>query len=155
MPSWGGCGVAALHAGAGGEHDVAVTHGLADEDNFELEQSSRGERSWAEEVDARGANVAGHESDRKLFGDMVNAAQAQGKLERGARVNAVLRVNADSVRGHAGKATGLLVCAERGQTQRRQRCSVGRGLGNDLWSGGKQGLIPLCIAFGVLRQGQH
>src|ERR1700688_4613080 len=69
VPTGSGGGFGALHVSAGGEHDVAVTHGLADENDFELEQSSHGERPGAEEVDARRADVPGNQSDWKFRGD--------------------------------------------------------------------------------------
>src|SRR6202521_1467089 len=141
VPTGSGGGFGALHVSAGGEHDVAVTHGLADENDFELEQSSHGERPGAEEVDAGRADVPGNQSDWKFLGDGVNAAQAQRELEGGARICAVLWVNANSVCGYAGEAPGMGVRRERGQMYRRKR----RGVGTHLRSDREHGPSLRCI----------
>jgi hypothetical protein len=59
---------------SGGEKNATVTHRLADENDIDLERSSDGEGSWAEEVDASRAYVAGNQSDWKFLGDIVDAA---------------------------------------------------------------------------------
>src|SRR6266436_3503132 len=106
VPTRRGRGVGALHVRAGGEHDVTLPHRLADENDFELERRSDGERPGAEEVDARRADIAGNQCYGKILGYAVDAAQSQGELEGGARVNAVFRVNTNRVCGHAGEAAG-------------------------------------------------
>jgi hypothetical protein len=116
VPTRSGCGVAALHVSARREHDVAVPHGLADENDLELEDRTGRERPRTKEANPGGADVAGHKSDGKLFGDVVNAAQAQRQLEGGTWVDAMLRVHADGVSGYACETPGLPLRGERGQT---------------------------------------
>src|SRR5712664_612004 len=119
VPSRRGGGFAALHVSSGGEDNVAVAHRLANENDFYLERGADGERFGAKEVDAGGADVAGNQSDGKFFGDIVDATQSQGKLKGGARVFAVLRMNADGVSGDACEAAGLTLYCERRQMQMR------------------------------------
>ncbi len=109
----------ALHVSSSVENNIAVAHGLADENDFYIKRSADGERFGAKEVDAGGADVSRNESDGKFLGDVVDAAQSQGKLKRGARVFAVLRMNADRVSGDACEAARLSLCRERSQTQMR------------------------------------
>ena len=147
VPTGRGGGFTALHVSCGGEDNVTVPHGLADENDFDFEQSPGGKRFRAEEVDARGADITGDESDGKFLGDVVNTAQAQGELEGGARIDAVLRVNANGVRGHAGEAAGLRARRERAQTRWGHHGSVGRGVGNYLRSGSEEGQSFRCTFF--------
>src|ERR1700738_2463659 len=51
VPTGHGRGFAALHVSPGGEKNATVTHGLADENDIDLERSSDGEGPWAEEID--------------------------------------------------------------------------------------------------------
>jgi len=110
IPSGRSGGFAALHVSSGGEDNVAVAHRLADENDFYLERGADGERFGTKEVDAGGADVSGNESDGKTLGDVVDAAQSQRKLKGGARVFAVLRMNADRVSGDACEAARLILC---------------------------------------------
>jgi hypothetical protein len=109
VPTGHGRGFAALHVSSGGEKNATATHGLADEDDIDLERSSDGERPWAEEVDASRTDVAGDQSDWKFLEDIVDAAQSQRELQCGARVFAVLGENANGMSGDAGKPAGLSV----------------------------------------------
>lgn len=118
-PSGRGSGLTTLHASSGGENNAPAPHGLADENDFYLERGADDERFGAKEIDAGGADVSRNESDGKFLGDVVDAAQSQGKLKGGARVFAVLGMNADSVRGDTGEAARLSLRRERRQTQMR------------------------------------
>jgi hypothetical protein len=119
VPSGRGGGFAALHMSPGGEHYVAVAHRLADENDFYLERGADGERSGAKEVDACRADVTRNQSDGKFLGDIVDAAQSQRKLKGGARVFAVLRMNADGVGGDACEAARVSLWRIRRQMQMR------------------------------------
>jgi len=66
--------LAALHVSSSGENYVAVPHGLADEDDFDLQRSANDEVPRTQEIDTGGADVASDERDGKIFGYMVNAA---------------------------------------------------------------------------------
>jgi len=103
VPAGGGGGFATLDVGAGGQDHIALAHGLADQDDFNFDGGSDGQRAGAEKVDAGGADVASNQGDGKIFGDFVDAAQAQGKFQGGARVFAMLGMDADGVSGHASE----------------------------------------------------
>ena len=107
VPTGRGGGFTALHVSRGGEDNVTVPHGLADENDFYLQRGANGERSGTEEVNACRADVAGNQSNGKFLRDVADAAQSQREPEGGARVFAVLRMNADGVGGHACEAAGL------------------------------------------------
>ena len=107
VPTGRGGGFTALHVSRGGEDNVTVPHGLADENDFHLQRGANGERSGAEEVNAGRADVAGNQSDGKFLRDVADAAQSQREPEGGARVFAVLRMNANCVGGHAREAARL------------------------------------------------
>ena len=109
VPTGHGRGFAALHVSPGGEKNATVTHGLADENDIDLERSSDGEGPWAEEIDTSRADVARNQGDWKFLGDIVDAAQSQRELQAGARIFAVLWEDADGMSRHAGEPTGLSV----------------------------------------------
>src|ERR1700722_4510114 len=68
---------------------------------------------WTEEENAARANVAGDQSDRKFFLNVVHAAKPQRQAQCSARIFAMLGVNADSMRRDANKLAGFGV-AEQG-----------------------------------------
>ena len=74
IPTRHGGRLAALHVSSSGENYVAVPHGLADEDDFDLQRSANDEVPRTQEIDTGGADVASDERDGKIFGYMVNAA---------------------------------------------------------------------------------
>jgi hypothetical protein len=119
VPSGRGGRFTALHVSSGGEDNVAVTHRLADENDFYLDRGADNKGSGAKKVDTCGTDVARNQSDGKIFGDIVDAAQSQWKLKAGARVFAVLRMNADGVSGDACEAAGLSLWRKRRQMQMR------------------------------------
>src|SRR5258707_1227448 len=91
----------------GGQHNAAVPHRLADENNVDLDRRPNWERPGAEEVHACGTDIARNERDGKFLGSVVDTAESQGELQGGARIFAMLRMNADGVSGYASKATRL------------------------------------------------
>src|SRR6266436_3764420 len=93
------------------------------------------------------AGTIGESGLEEASGDVVNTAQAQGELEGGARIDAVLRVNANGVCGHAGEAAGLRARRERAQTRWGRHSSVGRRVGNYLRSGSEEGQSFRCTFF--------
>ena len=119
---------------AGGQYHVAVTHGTADENNFQFDESSGLKLPGAQKINSRGADVSRDERYGKFLGHIVHAAQAQGQPECGARIFAVFRVNANGVCGNSGESPRLRVGSQRHRPQNRQtRGHIGSG--NRFWRG--------------------
>jgi hypothetical protein len=97
----------ALDVGPGGQHNTTVAHRLADQHNVNLKRSSNRERPGAEEVDACRTDIAGNKRYGKFLWSVVDTAESQWKLQAGARILAMLRVNADGVSWYASEATRL------------------------------------------------
>ena len=83
---------------------VAAAHGAADQDNFEFDGGGDSELPGAEEKDAGGTDVAGNQSDRKIFGAAGYAAKAKREAQGSSGIFALLVEDADGVGGDASKA---------------------------------------------------
>jgi len=102
-PARHGSGFDADDASFAGDDHVATAHGTTDQNDFEFDGGSDSELPRAEEKDAGGADVAGDQSDRKIFGAAGYSAKAKRESERGSGIFALLVEDADGVSGDASK----------------------------------------------------
>jgi len=103
-PARCGSGFDADDASFADDDHVAAAHGAADQDNFEFDGGGDSELPGAEEKDTRGADVAGNQGDRKIFGSARDAAKAKRESERGSGIFTLLVEDADGVGGDTRKA---------------------------------------------------
>ena len=103
-PSRHGSGFDADDVSFADDDHVAAAHGAADQNNFEFDSGGDSELPGAEEKDTRGADVAGNQGDRKIFGSARDAAKAKRESERGSGIFTLLVEDADGVGGDASKA---------------------------------------------------
>lgn len=101
----------------GSQHHVAKAQRPTNQHNLKLDPRTHGEFARTKKKDAGGADVAGHQRDRILFRDAIDASQAQGELQGSAGVFALFRMHADSVRWHPLEAARLWPFVERQHAQ--------------------------------------
>jgi len=97
-------GLDSSHASVADDDDVAAAHGAADQNHFEFDGRRDGELTRAKEVDSAGAYVTSDQSDGEIFSAIVDAAEAKREAERGTRILALLREDADSMSRYAREA---------------------------------------------------
>lgn len=97
----------------GGHNDVAEAERLTDQDNFEFDGSADRQLPGAEKINPCGADVACNESYRRFFRDSARAAKTQWKVQSGARVFPVFRMDADGMRGDAHETPRISGTQER------------------------------------------
>ena len=128
-PAGHGGGLDACDAGIADDDYVAATHGTADEYDFEFDGSLQIELARAKEKYAGGTDVAGDQSDGKIFVAAIDGAESQGKAEGGSGIFALFGKNADSVSGHACETAHGIYGLKRHDAKRRyprnERCGGG------------------------------
>src|SRR5882762_8817604 len=130
VPTGHGSGLDAAHA-RHREHDyVSQAHGFADQDDFELNRSTGGQFLRRKEINARRTDVPGHEPDGMFLRHATDTAEAQGQLERGARIFPLLRMRPHGMRRDANETARLRGTQEWRQAQHRRPRSFGQGSRN-------------------------
>jgi len=110
-------GFHAAHMRLRADNHVAAAHGTADEDDLEFDSCAYRKCFWTEEEAAGGADVASDQRDGKVFRDILDAVEAQWKLQGGAGVLTLLRENTDGMGGDANEAASVIFGKQRRDTQ--------------------------------------
>lgn len=130
VPAGHGGGLHALHVGHSDGDDVAQAHRLADQDDLNLDGGTGGELFGAKEINPRGTDIAGDESDGSSFARTIDGTETQREIERGARIFAVFGKDAYGMSRYASETTGLRGNEKRLQAQRRSAVQLRKRLRN-------------------------
>jgi hypothetical protein len=119
MPAGHRDGFCAAYVRHRGHNHVAEAQWFADQDNFKFDRSANCQLPGTEKIDAGRADVSSNEAYRGLLGHSAGAAKAQRKIQSGARIFAMLWVDADGVRGYPYEAARLKWTQERRHAEGR------------------------------------
>jgi hypothetical protein len=136
VPAGGGSWLNASNVSPGSDDYVAAAHGAANQDNFDLDGVSDSKLFRAKKKATSGANVAGNERNREVFGDILDAAETQGELQTGSWIFPLLGIDANRVSGDASKTADVVIGEQGRHAQGREAWRFGNGHGTWCRRGG-------------------
>jgi hypothetical protein len=108
MPGRHSGGLCSAYTRHGDSDNVAKAQGLADQNDFKLDQDANGKLPGAKKIDSSGADVASDKRYRKFLGHSAGTAKAHREVQAGTGIFALLGMHTYGVRWDAHKTPGLL-----------------------------------------------